>query len=148
MKFSRLSLSELKDLQKEFIEFLATNGIDSDYWVKLKAQDKEKAEDLIDIFSDIVWQKSIDKIEFLEHRTQQSIKLFNCKKDSIELIGIDGNVEDLNSGNINSARQNKLTIYTHKKEYSPNRDIELYKMVKSGCSITDQHLYNKLKEIV
>ena len=42
MKFSRLSLSELESLEKEFIEFLAANGIDSDYWVKLKKEENRK----------------------------------------------------------------------------------------------------------
>ena len=148
MKFSRLSSSELKSLEKEFVEFLAVHGIDSDYWGKLKKKENEKAEDLIDIFSDVVWQKTIDKIEFLEHRTNRSIKLFNCKKDSIELIGIDGNIKDLNKGKLSTLNQNKLSIYTHTKTYSPNRDQELFNMIKGGCSLSDNQLFNKLKKLV
>ena len=83
MKFARLSSSELESLEKEFIAFLAVNGIDSDYWIKLKETDNEKAEDLVDVFSDIVWKKNLDEIKFLEHRTNNSLKLFHCKKTQL-----------------------------------------------------------------
>ena len=39
-----------------------------------------------------------------------AIKLFNCKKDSIELIGIDGNIKDLSKGKLSTLNQNKLSI--------------------------------------
>ena len=145
MKFSRLSLSELESLEKEFIEFLAANGIDSDYWIKLKKEKNEKAEKLIDVFSDIVWQKSLDKINFLEHRTATSLKLFKCDKETIELIGIDGDIEKFNP---NSNSSNKYSIYHHKKEYAPSRDMELYRMVKTGCSISNETLFNSIKKLL
>ena len=145
MKFSRLSLSELESLEKEFIEFLAANGIDSDYWIKLKKEKNEKAEKLIDVFSDIVWQKSLDKINFLEHKTGTSLKLFKCDKETIELIGIDGDIEKFNP---NSNSSNKYSIYHHKKEYAPSRDMELYRMVKTGCSISNETLFNSIKKLL
>ena len=148
MKFSRLSIAELKSLEKEFVEFLAVNGIDSDYWVTLKKEELSKAEDLIDVFSDLVWQKSIDKIKFLEHRTATSLKLFKCDKKSIELIGIDGDIKDLKAKITHINSENKLAIYHHKKEYSPNREKELFRMVKTGCSITDENLFNSIKKMV
>ena len=145
MKFSRLSIAELKSLEKEFVEFLAVNGIDSDYWVTLKKEELSKAEDLIDVFSDLVWQKSIDKIKFLEHRTATSLKLFKCENAFIELVGIDGDIKEFKA-EINNG--NKFAIYHHKKDYSPNRDQELFGMVKTGCSITDENLFNTIKKWV
>ena len=71
-----------------------------------------------------------------------------CKKDSIELIGIDGNIKDLNKGKLSTLNQNKLSIYTHTKTYSPNRDQELFNMIKGGCSLSDNQLFNKLKKLV
>ena len=145
MNFSRLSIAELQSLEKEFLEFLAVNGIDSDYWVTLKKEEKLKAENLIDVFSDIVWQKSIAKIKFLEHRTVNSLKLFKCGKESIELVGIDGDIKEFKA-EINNG--NKFAIYHHKKDYSPNREQELFRMVKTGCSITDEVLFKSLKKLI
>ena len=146
MKFSRLSLNELESLEKEFIEFLAVHGIDSEYWITLKKDNSTKANELIDIFSDVVWQKSIDKVAFLEHRSSNSIKLFKCDKDTIELIGIDGDVALLDKGNLTSSTEKKYSIYQHKKKYSPNRDLELYRMIKTGCTLTNDHLFNSAKK--
>ena len=89
MKFERLSNNELESLEKEFIQFLVVNGIVATDWEKIKKEDAKKAEKLIELFSDMVWAKSLEKIKFLEHRTPTSIKVFNCKKEMIELIGVD-----------------------------------------------------------
>ena len=148
MKFARLSSSELESLEKEFIAFLAVNGIDSDYWIKLKETDNEKAEDLVDVFSDIVWKKNLDEIKFLEHRTNNSLKLFHCKKNTIELIGIDGDIQHYSTKKPNSSTSPKLSIYTHAKSYSRSREDELFALIKGGCCISDEKLYSELKKFV
>ena len=69
-----------------------------------------------------------------------------CDKDTIELIGIDGDVAHLNKGNLTSSTEKKYSVYQHKKKYSPNRDLELYRMIKTGCTLTNDHLFNSAKK--
>ena len=121
MKFERLSNNELQSLEKEFIQFLVVNGIVAADWEKIKKEDAKKAEKLIELFSDMVWAKSLEKIKFLEHRTPTSIKVFNCKKEMIELIGVDADHQAFNAKEIAFDPQKKYSLFQHQKKYSPDR---------------------------
>ena len=46
--YRALSLKELELFEQEFKEFLAVNGIDADLWTKIKIEDSEKVEKLIE----------------------------------------------------------------------------------------------------
>ena len=54
MKYRRLDQNELKTLEKDFIEFLASQSITADEWENMR---KEQQLGLIDIFSDLVFEK-------------------------------------------------------------------------------------------
>ena len=62
MKYRRLTIDELKELEQEFVRFLASNTVTSEDWQAVKTTNPERADQLIDIFSDIVFDKVIDKI--------------------------------------------------------------------------------------
>ena len=88
MKYRRLTTEELAELETEFIRFLVSNTVTGDDWEKIKKEDPKKAEGLIEIFSDIVFDKTISKIEYLEMKTPKDLKIFRCNKDDIELMGL------------------------------------------------------------
>ena len=46
-KYRRLTLEELEELQKEFVDFLVINGITAEDWVKLKDNEVDKSELII-----------------------------------------------------------------------------------------------------
>ena len=77
MKYKRLSIEELKALEKEFISFLASAQITGQDWEKMKVEEASKAEELIDVFSDLVYEKVMNKIQYLEYRDQRSINIFH-----------------------------------------------------------------------
>jgi hypothetical protein len=58
MKYKRLTTEELKHLEKEFVNFLASAQITGSDWEKMKANEIEKAEELLDVFSDLVFEIS------------------------------------------------------------------------------------------
>jgi hypothetical protein len=64
MKYSRLSKDQFVELHKEFIDFLSSNSITFEDWTILKQNNDGKAEGLLDLFSDIVWAKVLDKHDF------------------------------------------------------------------------------------
>ena len=73
MKYSRLPLQDLKDLEKEFIEFLAINGIPAEDWERMKKHDLDKVEGIIDQFSDVVWEGLLRKTEMVELRRKDTL---------------------------------------------------------------------------
>jgi hypothetical protein len=49
-KYRTLKRDELKILEKDFVQFLVTNGIMANDWELLKIEEPEKAEGLIEMF--------------------------------------------------------------------------------------------------
>ena len=69
MKYRRLTLEELKPLENEFIDFLVVNGVIADDWEQLLANDVEKSNQIIDAFSEVVFEGIMRKTQFLEFRS-------------------------------------------------------------------------------
>ena len=146
MKFRRLNKEELEELEQEFVQFLVANTITGDDWVKLKDEEPEKAEGLIDVFSDIVFEKVVKNIRFLEYRTPDDIKTFQCLDEKIVLNGLrmEGQAAidlttDLPPAEMFKQLQKddvKLQIYTAEKAYVPNREAELFRMIEGGAKIS------------
>lgn len=148
--FRELSLDELKLFEKEFIAYLAVNGIDADLWQKIKSDEPEKADKLISIFGDVVYNTVLTKIEYLEVATKNSIKYFKFLSDKAILIGLDGKNVDFSSKDLvlqaigNDA--SKIEIYSTSKTYLKSREEEIFDMIKIGCNVSDGKIFEVLKD--
>lgn len=156
MKYRRLKLEELTALENDFIQFLAANGIPGPDWEKIKTDEPDKADGLIDLFSDIIFEKTLEKIEYLEFKTPRDIKTFHCGPEKITMNGlmIEGETEidftrsqdpqEMSSMLVGSAA--RLRMYTAEKEYHPSRKEELFKMMENGALISrDGSLFKTLE---
>ncbi len=124
-------------------------------WEKIKKTEAEKAEELMIIFSDLVYEKVLSKIKFLEYRDAKTLNIFNCLDDKISLVGlrVKENISlDLTApdtfnqwANNNSSAVN---IIKSEKIYAKERGIEIFELLQSGCLITDDKLFTTLIEMV
>ncbi|PHN05766.1 DUF6495 family protein [Flavilitoribacter nigricans] len=158
MKYRRLTLEELSELEQDFIQFLSANGIPGPDWEKIKEDDPAKAEGLIELFSDIIFDKTLDQIEYLEYKTPKDIKIFHCEKHKIVMNGllVDGKSDiDFTQAQdpeemsrLLASSGAKLKIYTAQKKYHPNRKMELFKMMEDGALISrDGALFKTLESL-
>lgn len=155
MKYRRLNKEELAEVEPEFIRFLASNSITGDDWVKMKAETPQKAEGMIDIFSDIVFDRVLTKVEFMEFKTKHDLKTFHCKKNKIKMMGlmVEGETDLDFSQNMAPDQMMsllqlsdaKLKLYQAEKSYAKERELELFEMMESGCLITKGDLYRVLQ---
>lgn len=149
-KYRRLSAEELKPLEKEFVEYLIVNGIVAEEWEKLKADEPDKTEDIIVLFSDVVFEGIMRKTLFLDHISQNEVLTFQCLAEKIVLVGIKSSnpAHDFtNPGFTAKAIQNPpkgLKVYTTEKKYSKIREVELFEMTQAGCTISDGKLFKAL----
>jgi cag pathogenicity island protein 24 len=149
LNFRKLTEDELEELKEEFVQYLVANGVDAELWEQLKKDEPEKANLFIQQFSNIVLRKSLEKIEYLEHRTPSDVKLFYCGKEAIDLIAIKSSVVDLtNIAEFNAEEFKNIEIFKATKSYSKNREVELFEMTEKGCQITTHTLYDLLKQMV
>ena len=153
MKYRRLTIDELKSLEKEFIDFLVVNGIPAADWEQIK-NDEPKAQGFIDSFSEVVFEKILRQIEYVAHYSTHSIKVFHCRADRIHLIGVDTNAPDIDLTtdvgieHLKTDPPKDIQIYQSAKDYSPDREQEIFKMLGQGCVKTDGTLYNLLAKSV
>ena len=82
-KYRLLSSKELEELKPEFIEYLILNGIVADDWEQLKKDEPDKAERIIDLFSDVILESIMQKVSFLDFRDDTEVKSFQCLKDKL-----------------------------------------------------------------
>ena len=160
MKYRRLTLEELKELEKEFTQFLAAQNIQPEDWQTMKQEEPDRVEQLIEQFSDIVFDKVLGKIEYLEHRTAKELKIFHFREDQIELAGlaVDPNNEsiDLTDQQVidqlardfdSIAGEGDVKIFTSAKPYTKDKKEEIFELSESGCYVVDGKLFETLKEL-
>ena len=155
MKYKRLSTEELKELEPEFINFLAAAQITGPDWDKMKKNELVKAEELIEVFSDMVYEKVLSKIKFLEYRDITTLNIFNCVEDKIILVGLRVNEHsllDLTASEISSqwseSHAYAVTVIKTERPYNRERGQEVFELLQNGCLITDDRLYNILSAMV
>ncbi len=155
MKYARLTKEQLEEMHQEFITFLSTQGIDAEEWKKIKENKPKLAEEEIDIFSDLVWEKVLNKVKFLEHFSKQQMFLFKIEEFQISLIGVkveNQAIDITTSDGYQWLRKNlmdeQVNIYTSTKPISEERNTDIFALIKQGAHITKGELYNYFEKIV
>lgn len=154
MTYRRLTNEELSELEPEFVRFLASNQLNANDWENLKETNPVKVEELIMLFSQIVFDKTIKGIEYLEFRSLNDIKTFHCLEEKIQMFGlvVEGNERIDFRTNMDSTAMvklvknsnSKVSLYSAEKAYNGKREAELYKMMESGCLISKDGAIFKL----
>lgn len=155
MKYARLTKEQLEEMHEEFSTFLATQGIDAKEWTEIKAKNPKLAEDEIDLFSDVVWEKVLRNVRFLEHFSKQQMFLFKIEEFQISLIGVklENIAIDLTSAEgyqwlRNNLKDDQVAIYTSTKPISEERNTDIFALIKQGANITQGELYSYFEKIV
>lgn len=148
-KFRLLTKEELESLQPEFIQYLASNGIDADKWKEILDQNEEEMNLHIASFSDLVMQKSLENINYIEHRTTNDLKLFHFEKEEAFLIAIKSQSLDLENIETLTAEQlQQVDLFKANKKYTKSREEELFDLLNKGCVISKGALYYQLQQLV
>lgn len=155
MKYARLTKEQLEEMHEEFITFLSTQGIDAKEWKEIKKDKPEVAEEEIDIFSDLVWEKVLNKVNYLEHFSKQQMFLFKIEEFQISLIGVkvDNVAIDLTEQDgyqwlRKNLMDDQVTFYTSTKPISEERNTDIFALIKQGANITKGELYKYFAGIV
>ncbi|WBL27234.1 DUF6495 family protein [Zunongwangia sp. HGR-M22] len=155
MKYARLTREQLEEMHQEFINFLATQSITADEWKDIKTNKPDVAEKEIDVFSDLIWEGVLNKVEFLEHFSKQQLFLFQITTATINLIAvkIENEAIDITTREgYNWLRANLMddavNIYTSTKAMSDDRNKDIFALIKQGASITKGELYQYFAGIV
>ena len=143
-KYRILNEEELKELEEEFVHFLIVQGIDNDKWVKINEQEKEKAIQLVEIFSNTVLEKAYSKISFLEYRSKTFYSIFKILKNETLVFKVSqkqkGTYDFLKDNELSIAIQEKRNIIIEKgvKKHKEEKLKEVHKLCTQGCVISNE----------
>ncbi len=146
MKYRCLTDDELKELEEDFKHFLIANAIYTEEWEELNKKNDEKVQELVEKFSDVVLDKALKNIKYMEHVTPNDIKSFKCEDEKMVLIGITSKNKTIDfTKNGLSDIKDELDIFKTSKLYQKNREQEVFELLQSGCSIIDEERFKKLE---
>ncbi len=155
MKYTRLTKEQFDELEEEFINFLATQSITAEEWRSLKAEKPEVAEEELDIFSDLVWEGVLSKVNYLENISEQHMHLFHCAEKEMNLISVKILNPDIDLGTkegfgwFRKNWQSDFVEYlTASKAYSEDRNLDKFELIQKGAVITKGALYQWFDEII
>ena len=155
MKYARLTKEQCEEMHQEFINFLATQSITADEWAKIKKEKPQVAEEEMDVFSDLIWEGVLNKVEYLEHFSPNQIFLFQITEVTINLIAvkIENEAIDITTREGYQWLQTNLmdetvNIYTSTKAMSDDRNKDIFALIKQGANITKGELYRYFENVV
>jgi hypothetical protein len=154
MKYSRLTKEQFEELNKEFINFLATQSITAEEWQNLKVNKPELAEMELDVFSDLIWEGVLNKAEYLEHISAQHMYLFRLGEDKMYVIALTlKNDVDITTKEGYKWLQNNLMdenveFLQADKEYTDDKNLDKFKMIEQGAVITKGELFKYFEKLI
>ncbi len=155
MKYTRLTKQQLEELHPEFINFLASQTITAEEWETLKKEKPQVAEDELDVFSDLIWEGVLTKVEFLENISAQQMHLFYLLEKEMRLISVKVMNPDVDLttqvgfGWFKKNWQSDFVEYlTASKVYTEDKNLDKFNLIKQGAVITKGDLFKWFDKII
>ncbi len=155
MKYERLTREQFEELHQEFINFLATQSITAEEWEQIKKEKPEVAEEELDVFSDLVWEGVLRKVEYLENIDAQQMLLFHLTEKEMKLIAVkvmNPEADLTTREGFNWFKKNWQSDFveymTASKMYSDDPLMDKFNLIREGGIITKGELYRWFDEII
>jgi hypothetical protein len=155
MKYTKLTKEQFEELNEEFAVFLAAQSIDVKEWTRIKKEKPELADKEMEVFSDFVWEKVIDKASYLEHFSKDALNLFKCGKDDIHRIVVKVSKEGINLLESNdfewfldNSNDPRIEYLKGKKNYNEERNSEIFDLIQKGSVVSDGKLFEAIHKML
>ena len=155
MKYTRLTKQQLEELHPEFINFLATQSITAEEWTNIKETRPQVAEEELDVFSDLVWEGVLSKVEYLENISARQMHLFNTTEKEMKLLSVKVMNPDIDlttttgfSWFKKNWQSDFVEYLTASKAYTEDKNLDKFKLIQQGAVITKGELYQWFDKIM
>lgn len=151
MKYRRLTKGEFEELHEEFIMFLSANTITGDDWKKIVQEDIETADKLMDVFSDIAFQKVLSSASFVERVTDREVMCARFDDAEAEMIILRSTGDAVIPANMPASEMKKaldskaFELIKGSKKYRLERESEMFQLLMQNATISNGELYQQLK---
>ncbi len=155
MKYKKFNKEQLEELHEEFAIFLASQQIDKNEWEEIKMNKPEVAEEELNIFSDLVWEKVLDNTNYIEHYSKDALNLFKCGDTDMERIVVNVKKEGIDllkkedfDWFLDHSNDESIEYLRGKKKYDKKRNIEIFDLIIKGGVISKGKLFEGVLKIM
>lgn len=147
MRFRRLTSDELLALETEFKQFLIIHELYDEEWRTLAKQSPEKADEFIGLFSDIVFEKIFNELDYLVHFSHQVVSFFDVRNNPMTAYHI-RSTSDLFLQNETllaeavSQKLDELSFFIGKKNVEKTKAEEVWDLIQKGSEKCDESYFN------
>jgi len=141
LKFRSLTIQELKELETEFKHFLVINELYDAEWRQLAANNPLKAQEFIDLFSNVVLEKVYTNLTGLLHIGEDFITIFDFQKDTWNFyhfqLTTQNSLSAINADNFVvflQAYWHNLSLKKGTKKSSEQKAEQVYALICKGAS--------------
>ncbi|WP_149276064.1 DUF6495 family protein [Pareuzebyella sediminis] len=155
MKYQRLTKQQFEELHQEFINFLATQSITADEWQTIKNEKPEVAEEELDVFSDLIWEGVLGKVNYLENISARQMHLFKLTDKEMKLFAVkvmNPEIDLTTQTGFDWFKKNWQSDFveylTASKAYSEDQNMDKFDLIRQGAVITKGELYQWFDKII
>ncbi len=134
MDFPCLSMEALVPLEKEFVSFLIVNGIDGPAWEQLNQNNPKHSQELVQLFSNIVWEKIIQETTYLKRSSDNEVSMVFVGENSGKLY-------------VKNQSQGHWQHHVGTKEFGSSRAEEVFKLLNQGFERTTQKEFSEFSSL-
>lgn len=142
-------------MHNEFINFLATQSITATEWETLKNTRPQVVEEELDVFSDLVWEGVLGKVNYLENISRQQMHLFHLADKEMKLISVkilNPDIDLNTSIGFNWFKKNWQSDFVEylqaSKSFTEDKNLDKFKLIQEGAVITKGELYRWFDDII
>lgn len=154
MKYQRLVREQLEELHGEFAKFLAVQSIDAVEWNAIKSKNPKLVEEQIDVFSDLVWDKILTDIKYLELFCPQKILLARYNESDQQFIrvqiaqkGVDLQTKSGHEWLKSNLHSDEVLFYGASKLYN-DKNKDKFEFMREGAVPTKGELFAVFEKIL
>jgi hypothetical protein len=135
MHYPCLSLAQLEALETDFVAFLIVNGVEGETWKTLNETNPSKAQELVNLFSQVVWEKVLKETNYVK-RLSESERIFGYlgEEQGVLLIG----------------QQNPSGWVFHraKKQWGGKRESEVFTLLQQGFERATEQEFTEVSQLI
>lgn len=155
MKYRQFTKEQLEELHEEFAVFLASQQIEKNEWEEIKKNKPEVAEEELNVFSDLVWEKVMDNTNYVEHFSSETINLFKCNNDNLQRIVVNVKTEGVDlltkegfDWFLDNSKNDSIEYLRGQKKYDRERNLEIFDLIQKGGVISKGELFEGVLRII
>lgn len=155
MKYTKLSKEQFEELHEEFALFLAAQSIDVKEWTTIKEEKPELADKQLEVFSDFVWEKVLQKASYLDHFSANALNLFKCEEQVIKRLVVKVHKEGINlletegfEWFLDHSKDPRIEYMKGEKAYSEERNKEMFDLIQKGSVVSDGKLFDAITQMI